>query len=102
MARIVLIGAGSITFAKNLLSDLPTYPELTDEMTVVLHDIDVDRLNTAERMTRWMIESLGVGARVEAHLGRRRALAGADYVIKTPARSGWPSTAACRRAGCPT
>ncbi|MGW1991503.1 alpha-galactosidase [Embleya sp. NPDC001921] len=88
MARIVLIGAGSITFAKNLLSDLLTYPELTDEMTVVLHDIDVDRLNTAEQMTRWMIESLGVGARVEAHLGRRRALAGADYVINEIAVGG--------------
>ncbi|GCD94931.1 alpha-galactosidase [Embleya hyalina] len=88
MARIVLIGAGSITFAKNLLSDLLTYPELADETTVVLHDIDVERLNTAERMTRWMIDKLGVGAKVEAHLGRRRALAGADYVINEIAVGG--------------
>ncbi|MET7459390.1 hypothetical protein [Nonomuraea sp. NPDC005501] len=87
MARIVLVGAGSITFAKNLLSDLLTFPELT-ESTIVLHDIDQDRLDTAEAMTRWMVTELGIGAKVEAHADRRAAVDGADYVINEIAVGG--------------
>ncbi|GAA3171001.1 hypothetical protein [Nonomuraea roseoviolacea] len=74
MARIVLVGAGSITFAKNLLSDLLTFPELSDS-TIVLHDIDQARLDTAEAMARWMVAELGIGARIEAHAERRAAVA---------------------------
>ncbi|MDR8413058.1 alpha-galactosidase [Nonomuraea sp. 3-1Str] len=87
MARIVLVGAGSITFAKNLLSDLLTFPELT-ESTIVLHDIDQGRLDTAEAMTRWMVTELGIGAKVEAHADRRAAVDGADYVINEIAVGG--------------
>ncbi|GAA2206897.1 alpha-glucosidase/alpha-galactosidase [Nonomuraea monospora] len=87
MARIVLVGAGSITFAKNLLSDLLTFPELS-ESTVVLHDIDQARLDTAEAMARWMVAELGIGAKVEAHADRRAAVDGADYVINEIAVGG--------------
>ncbi|NUR83916.1 MAG: alpha-galactosidase [Nonomuraea sp.] len=87
MPRIVLIGAGSITFAKNLLSDILTFPELADS-TIVLHDIDQARLDTAEAMARWMVGELGVGAKIEAHAGRRAAVDGADYVINEIAVGG--------------
>jgi alpha-galactosidase len=87
MARIVLVGAGSITFAKNLLSDLLTFPELSAS-TIVLHDIDEARLSTAEAMATWMVGELGVGARIEAHADRRAALDGADYVINEIAVGG--------------
>ncbi|WP_214408738.1 alpha-galactosidase [Sphaerisporangium fuscum] len=87
MARIVLVGAGSITFAKNLLSDILTFPELS-ESTIVLHDIDPERLAVAEKMTTWMVGELGVGAKVEAHAERRPALDGADYVINEIAVGG--------------
>ncbi|MEV0632167.1 alpha-galactosidase [Nonomuraea wenchangensis] len=87
MARIVLVGAGSITFAKNLLSDLMTFPELS-ESTIVLHDIDKERLATAEAMARWMAAELGIGARIEAHADRRAAVDGADYVINEIAVGG--------------
>jgi alpha-galactosidase len=87
MARIALIGAGSVTFTRRLLSDLFSYPELAGT-TVVLHDIDVHRLATAEAMATWMSDKLGAGARVEAHADRRRALAGADYVINEIAVGG--------------
>ncbi|SFJ40886.1 alpha-galactosidase [Streptosporangium canum] len=87
MARIVLVGAGSITFAKNLLSDILTFPELA-ESTIVLHDIDPERLATAEAMATWMVAELGVGARIEAHIDRRAALDGADYVINEIAVGG--------------
>lgn len=81
MARIALIGAGSTVFAKNLLSDILTFTEIADEATIVLHDIDAERLAISEAMAKWMVAELGVGARIEAHTQRRAALDGADYVI---------------------
>ena len=51
--RIVLIGAGSVEFTRNLLGDILSYPELSDA-EIVLHDIDADRLRTAERMAAYV------------------------------------------------
>ena len=82
MTRIVLVGAGSVEFTRNLLGDILSYPELADA-NIVLHDIDADRLATAEKMARWTAAALGADPRVEAHLDRRAALTGADYVIDT-------------------
>jgi alpha-galactosidase len=47
MARIVFIGAGSTVFARNLMGDILSFPELS-ESTIVLHDIDETRLRTSE------------------------------------------------------
>ncbi len=82
MTRIVLVGAGSVEFTRNLLGDMLVYPELKDA-TIVLHDIDADRLRTAERMAHWTASALGATPRIEAHLDRRDALRGADFVIDT-------------------
>ncbi|GAA2281128.1 alpha-glucosidase/alpha-galactosidase [Nonomuraea roseoviolacea subsp. roseoviolacea] len=91
MARIVFIGAGSVEFTKNVLSDILTFPEL-GESTLVLHDIDADRLATAEAMATWMVGELRLGAKVEAHLDRRAAVDGADYVINEIAVGGHAAT----------
>lgn len=80
--RIVLIGAGSVEFTRNLLGDILSYPELAHAQ-IVLHDIDADRLRTAERMAAYVAHELRAAPRVEAHLDRRAALAGADVVIDT-------------------
>src|SRR5450759_4660464 len=56
MTRIALIGAGSVEFTRILLADLSDFPELA-EATVVLHDIDSERLRTAERMVAATIRS---------------------------------------------
>lgn len=82
MTRIVLVGAGSVEFTRNLLGDLLSYPALQDA-TVVLHDIDADRLRTAERMAAWTAGALGANPRIEAYLDRREALRGARFVIDT-------------------
>ena len=47
--RITLIGAGSVEFTRILLADLSTFPELA-ESTIVLHDIDSERLDTAAQI----------------------------------------------------
>ena len=80
MTRIAFIGAGSVEFTKNLLGDLLTFPELADA-TIALHDIDPERLDTAEAMARWTSDALGAGATIEAHLDRRAAIDGCDHVI---------------------
>lgn len=80
MIRVAFIGAGSVVFAKNLLTDILSFPELQDSV-IALHDIDPERLETAGMMTRWVGAELGGRARIEEHLDRRAALDGADYVI---------------------
>jgi alpha-galactosidase len=82
MPRIVLVGAGSVEFTRNLLGDFLSYPELRDA-EIVLHDIDGDRLATAERMARWTADALGATPAIRGSLDRREALAGADFVVNT-------------------
>ena len=80
MARIVFIGAGSTVFARNLMGDIISFPELSSS-TIVLHDINEERLRTSEIVGHKIIETLGVSATIEATTDRRAALAGANYVI---------------------
>lgn len=82
MTRIVLVGAGSVEFTRNLLGDIFSYPALADA-TIALHDIDGDRLATAEKMANWTAGALGAHPTIEVHLERRAALKGADFVIDT-------------------
>ena len=78
--KIAFIGAGSVVFTKNLLTDILSFPELSGT-TIALHDIDPERLETAGMMARWTSKQLGAGARIEEHAERRAALDGADFVI---------------------
>lgn len=80
MAKITLVGAGSVGFAKQLMWDILYYPELA-ESTISLTDNNPVRLKTAEGMAYRLLEQLGGRASVEATLDRRKALAGSDYVI---------------------
>ena len=47
MAKIAFIGAGSTVFAKNLMGDILSYPELADSH-IALMDIDPERLKTSK------------------------------------------------------
>jgi len=78
--KIAFIGAGSVVFTKNLMTDTLSFPELHGT-TIALHDIDPERLKTAGLMARWTSEQLGADANVEEHIDRRRALEGADFVV---------------------
>ncbi len=80
--RIVLIGAGSVVFTRRLLSDLLSWPALR-EATLVLHDIDPGRLETAARLARRLADSVDAKPVIEATTERRAALEGADYVVNT-------------------
>jgi len=80
MPKIAFIGAGSTVFAKNLLGDILSFPELSGA-TISLHDIDAERLRTSEVVARRVAATLEARPAIEATADRRRALDGADYVI---------------------
>ena len=81
MAKIVFLGAGSTVFAKNLMGDILSYPELAEDCHLILHDINPERLRTSEVVAHKVAEALGVTPRIEATLSRREALVDADYAI---------------------
>ena len=91
MTRIALIGAGSVVFTKNLLGDILAYPELRDA-EIALHDIDPVRLETAEAMARAVARERDASPAIGAHLDRRAALVGADYVLNMVQVGGHPAT----------
>lgn len=80
MPKIALIGAGSTVFAKNLLGDILSFPELSAS-TIHLHDIDEERLRTSEIVAHRVAEALGADPVILTTTDRRRALADCDYVI---------------------
>lgn len=80
MTKIAFIGAGSTIFAKTLMGDILTYPELAG-CTLALHDIDGERLRTSEIVAHKVAGATGTQPTIEATMERRRALDGADYVI---------------------
>ncbi len=80
MPKITFIGAGSTVFAKNLLGDILSFPELADS-TISLHDIDEERLRTTVIVAHKIAERLEANPTIEATLDRRAALDSADYAI---------------------
>jgi alpha-galactosidase len=92
VARIVVIGAGSVEFTRNILADLSSYEELHGSLTIALHDIDDERLAYAERAAGSIVRRSGAGYRVEAHAERAPAVEGADYVINEIQVGGFDAT----------
>ncbi|MDT8333662.1 alpha-glucosidase/alpha-galactosidase [Roseomonas gilardii] len=80
MTKIAMIGAGSVVFVKNLLTDILSLPSMK-ECEIALHDIDPERLETAGMMARWTSGQFDARATVTEHADRRRCLEGADFVI---------------------
>jgi alpha-galactosidase len=80
MTKITFIGAGSTVFAKNLMGDLLSLPELAG-VTLALHDIDAERLRTSEIVAHRVARGTGARPEIVATTDRRAALEGADYVL---------------------
>lgn len=80
MVKISFLGAGSTVFAKNLMGDILSFPELADS-TISLHDINEERLKTSEIVAHKVAAALGAHPTIEATLDRRQSLDGADYAI---------------------
>ena len=80
VAKIAMIGAGSVVFAKRLLAtDMLSWPDAAEQQ-ITLMDIH-RRLDLSTRRGTRLVPQEKLPARIEATLDRRQALAGADYVI---------------------
>ena len=95
MTKIAMIGAGSVVFVKNLLTDILSLPSMK-ECEIALHDIDPERLETAGMMARWTSGQFAAGAAVTEHADRRRE-AGATRakLFDSYFRAGSKCSAAC-------
>jgi alpha-galactosidase len=80
MPKIVLIGAGSVVFAKTLIGDMLSFPALQGG-TLSLVDISSERLELIAAYTQRLIAELRLPTQLEVTTDRRQALRGADYVI---------------------
>jgi alpha-galactosidase len=82
MAKIVLIGAGSHVFARRLITDILSYPELRDS-TITLMDINKESLDLPTAFAKKLVEQNGFKTKIESTTNRREALEDADYVVVT-------------------
>ena len=80
--KIVFIGAGSVTFTRNLVRDLLTFPAFQDAV-IGLVDIDPEALEDAGRCVKRIIEAGGYPAEIQTSTDRREVLPGADGVVTT-------------------
>ena len=80
MAIITLLGAGSTVFAKNLLGDILSFPELANS-EIRLFDIDPERLKTSEVVANKVAQALGAKPKIITTTDRKKALENADYSI---------------------
>jgi alpha-galactosidase len=80
MRKIALIGAGSMVFAKTLVGDILSFPELADS-EIALMDIDDHRLEQTTRVAEAMVENSDVEATITSTTDRTEALEDADYVL---------------------
>ncbi len=63
MIKVTFIGAGSIEFTRNVVTDLCSYPEFRGRLHLALYDISAERLAHAERLARRIAAQTGAGAR---------------------------------------
>jgi len=80
MTKITFVGAGSTMFARNLLCDIFSFPELRD-VNVMLEDLDEQRLDMTYRLAKRLVEQEGYPAKIERTTNQKEALKGSDFVI---------------------
>jgi alpha-galactosidase len=92
VVKIAFIGAGSVEFTRNVVTDLCGYPELAGGLDLALHDVSAERLRHAEALARRIVAQTSSAATVSASLDRRTALRGARYVINEIQVGGYDAT----------
>ncbi|HET9724327.1 MAG TPA: alpha-galactosidase [Actinomycetota bacterium] len=92
MAKVTIIGAGSVEFTRSIVADLCAYGELHGSLEIALHDIDAERLGYAHRAAIQLVERSEAGYRVSAHGSRGPAFDGADYLVNEIQVGGYRAT----------
>ena len=91
MAKIAVIGAGSLVFTRKLVGDL-LHQEATADAEVRLMDVDPQRLREVGEVVQAIVEASGKPAKVLLTDDLAQAVRGAGYVINTIAVGGRRAT----------
>ncbi len=78
--KVAFIGAGSVGFTRGLFRDILSVPEFKDT-EFALHDINQRNLDMVARLCEKDLRTNALPAKLTTTLDRRRAVAGADYII---------------------
>ena len=78
--KIAIIGAGSVGFTKKLVSDIVCVPEFR-EVEFALTDISEHNLSLVRQILERVVATNKLPTKITATTDRRKALAGASYVI---------------------
>jgi alpha-galactosidase len=90
--KVAFIGAGSVEFTRNVVTDLCSYPDLAPDLHLALYDISPERLAFAEALARKIVTQSGAQAVVTADVSRGSVLDGARYVINEVQVGGYDAT----------
>jgi alpha-galactosidase len=90
MCKIVVIGAGSSMFTKNLVGDLLLYSDIQLK-EIALVDINEEKLYVMEKVVARLCKQTGRDVCVRASAVRRDVMAGADFVINVINVGGVPA-----------
>ncbi len=80
MAKVAMIGAGSIVFCRTLLNDMFSTPALQGATYALMSPTET-KLRRTEAFAQRMVEENGLDADVWATTDRREAIKDADYVV---------------------
>ena len=86
-AKVSIIGAGSVEFTRNVVTDLCSFTELHGTLELALHDIDADRLRTPSAPARQLVERSGAGYGGECPRRPERRRSTAPTTSSTRSRS---------------
>lgn len=78
--KVAFIGAGSIGFTRNLLTDILSVPEFRD-IEVAFTDINQHNLDMVTQLCQRDIDSNGLDIQIQSTTDRREAFKNAKYVI---------------------
>jgi len=92
MVKVAFIGAGSVEFTRNVVTDLCSFGELHGSLELSLHDIDAERLGYADALAKRISAQSGAGASVVSSIDRLTAVEGADYVVNEIQVGGYRAT----------
>src|SRR5215472_13769204 len=92
VVKVAFIGAGSVEFTRNVVTDLCGFPELAGGLDLALHDINTERLAHAHALATRIVAQAGSAATVTASADRHAALDGARYVINEIQVGGYDAT----------
>ena len=80
--KVAMIGAGSVVFAKRLMTDILSWPSLQGG-EIALMDIHEGRLDMIHALGMRLVKQEKLPAKISKTTDRRKALDGADYVISS-------------------